>query len=225
MTNMPHTRTILFIVGIGSLFLHGSSAAMAFVAGTSQLSETKSFQWNWRHGQELSAEQSLRKAKVTEEQRKAIAGAIADQIRPMMADLSIESETDLLKAALDTRVKLIDLSADGVREVVAQGMVNCGATGNCPFWVWRKGKGKYELLLEGYAQTFTIQESVTNGFYDIVLSTHGSSSSGDLKVYRYHDGAYQEAGCYDYDWDVVEGEKVRELTEPRLTPCSERGKR
>jgi|HubBroStandDraft_1064217.scaffolds.fasta_scaffold98785_3 hypothetical protein len=132
MTNMPHTRTILIIVGIGSLFILGSSAAMAFVAGTSQLSETKSFQWNWRHGQELSAEQSLRKAKVTEERRKAIAGAISDQIRPMKADLGIESETDLLKAALDTRVKLIDLSADGVREVVAQGMVNCGATGNCP---------------------------------------------------------------------------------------------
>jgi hypothetical protein len=146
LTNMPHTRTILIFVGIGSLFFHGFSAAMAFVTGTSQLSEEKPFQWNWRHGQELSAEQSLRKAKVTAEQRKAIAGAISDQIRPMMADLDIESETDLLKAALDTRVKLIDLNADGVPEVLAQGMVNCGATGNCPFWVLRKGKANYEVL-------------------------------------------------------------------------------
>jgi hypothetical protein len=222
---MLRARTILIIVGIGSFFLHGFSAAMTFVAGTSQLSEKKPFQWNWRHGQELSAEQSLRKANVTEKQRKAIAGAISDQIRPMMADLDIESETDLLKAALDTRVKLIDLNADGVPEVLAQGMVNCGATGNCPFWAWRKGKGNYELLLEGYAQTFTIQESVTNGFYDIVLSTHGSFSSGSLTDYRYHDGAYQEVGCYDYDWTVLEGENIRELKEPRLTPCSERGKK
>jgi len=46
-------------------------------------------------------------------------------------------------------------------------MVNCGATGNCPLWIFRKTKFAYELLLDGEAQTFTIQKSKINGFHDM----------------------------------------------------------
>lgn len=223
---MPRTRIILALGGIGALSFHGLSVAAEFASPASrsfqQASVSARFQWNWRAGQELKADQSLRNAKLTAERRKAIASAIADQIRPMMADLEIDSETELQKAALDTRVKMIDLDGDGVPEVVAQGMVNCGATGNCPFWVLRKAKLGYKLLLAGEAQTFTAQMSSNKGFRDIVLSRHGSYSSGDLAHYRYHEGAYQEVGCYDYHWTVLEGEKIRELKEPRISPCSQR---
>ena len=91
--------------------------------------------------------------------------------------------------------------------------------GNCPFWIFRKAKHAYELLLDGEAQTFTIQKSNTNGFPDIVLSDHGSSTSGGLALYRYKVNAYEEAGCYTYDWTLLEDDKVRELKEPRVTPC------
>ncbi|HYL82857.1 MAG TPA: hypothetical protein VE263_01380 [Candidatus Angelobacter sp.] len=181
------------------------------------------FHWNWKDWQELSADQSLRKVKLTFRQKKAIASAITEQIRPMMADLEIRSEAQLQKAALDTRVKMIDLNGDGVPEVVAQAMVNCGATGNCPFWVFRKVGRSYELILDGGAQTFTIQKSGAR-FADIVLSSHGSASSGGLAHYRYHDGVYERVGCYEYDWTSWEGDEVRELKEPRITPCSERNK-
>jgi hypothetical protein len=137
----------------------------------------------------------------------------------MMADLGLQSEADLQKAVLDTRVKMIDLNADGVPEIIAQGMVNCGATGNCPFWVFRKSKSGYELLLEGEGQTFTVQAVGASGFRDIVLSRHGSYSSGDLIHYQYQEGAYREAGCYEYNWTLLEGDKVRELKEPRVNPC------
>jgi hypothetical protein len=177
------------------------------------------FHWDWKDSQELKADQCLRNAKLTEQSRNAIARAIADEIRPMMADLEIKSEAELEKKALDTRITLIDLNSDGTPEVVAQGMVGCGATGNCPFWVLRKSKPGYEVLLEGEAQTFTIQGSSTNGFRDIVLSTHGSYSSGGLTNYQHQEGAYKDVGCYYYDWTVLEGENVRELKEPRITPC------
>jgi len=137
----------------------------------------------------------------------------------MSSDFGIESVVELRKAALDTRIKLLDLNGDGVAEVAAQGMIGCGATGNCPFWVLRKTKEGYELILEGEAQTFTIQPSASNGFRDIVLSRHGSFSSGDLTLYQYKDGFYEEVGCYFYDWTVLEEDKVRELKEPRVTPC------
>lgn len=179
----------------------------------------ESFQWNWRDNQELKADETLRNAKLTNNRRKAIADAIADQIRPMMADLEIESESKLQKAALDTRIRMVDLNGDGAPEVVAQGMVGCGATGNCPFWVLRKSKWGYEVLLEGEAQTFTIQRSNHRGFRDIVLSRHGSYSSGDLTNYVYQDDAYKDVECYYYEWTLLEGENVRELKEPRITRC------
>ena len=178
------------------------------------------FHWDWRASHELKADQSLRNARLPEQSLNAIAGAIADQIRPVMAELEIKSETELKKKALDTRIAVIDLNGDGTPEIVAQGMVNCGATGNCPFWVLQKSKQSgYEIILEGEAQTFTIQGSSTNGFRDIVLSTHGSYSSGGLTIYQYQEGVYRDVGCYNYEWAVLEGEKVQELKEPRITPC------
>ena len=215
------TRTVLAIAGICALFVcEGSPWELT--------TEKAHFRWDWKDSQELSATQSLRGAKLTLKQRKAIASAIAGQIRPMMSEpgivrtttmSEIKSEEELRDAVLDTRVTLIDLNGDGVPEVVAQGMVNCGVTGNCPFWIFRKAKQAYELLLEGEAQTFTIQKSNANGFHDIVLSGHGSSTSGGLALYRYRRNAYEEVGCYTYDWTLLEDDKVRELKEPRVTPC------
>lgn len=224
-------RMIFVIVGIVALFLQEHALQTNFISAPSQSGQQSAdthFQWDWKEWRELSAEQSLRKAKIADKQKDAIARAIADQLRPIclgperpcvISMREITSEAELQQAVLDTRTALIDLNDDGVAEVVAQGMVNCGATGNCPFWIFRKAKLGYELLLDGEAQTFTIQKSKTNGFRDIVLSTHGSSSSGGLVNYRYEEGVYQEAGCYSYEWTVLENEKVRELKEPLITPC------
>src|ERR1700722_8019199 len=223
---MARTRIILVLSAVAALSLRGPGVPTEFARAASLLSgqapDRSSFRWNWKAKQELNANQSLRNAELTHEQRKEIASAISDQIRPLMAHLEIESEIALQKAALDTRVKMIDLDGDGVPEVAAQGMVNCGATGNCPFWILRRARLGYKLLIAGEAQTFTIQSSITNGFRDIVLSRHGSYSSGDLTEYRYQEGAYKEVGCYDFEGTVLEGEKVRELKEPRLTPCDQR---
>jgi hypothetical protein len=248
--NRLRARRILVIVGIGTFlissellvfrslnqfldgFAHGmgtlvqrSTVVLDVVSAASKLTPhatavNTQFQWDWKDSQELKADQSLRNAKLTEQQR----DAIAEQLRPLVADLGVEfeSESELRKAAQDTRIKMIDLNGDGVPEVVAQGMIGCGATGNCPFWVLRKAKQGYELILEGEAQTFTIQKPSSSGFRDIVLSRHGTSSSGDLSHYQFHEGAYLAVACYGYDWTVLEGEKVRELKEPRITPCNQR---
>jgi len=220
------TRAILVIVGIGAFFSYGLVPLCDSNSAAAQSDRSfgeEHFHWDWKNWQELSAEQSLRSVRLTNQRRKAIAIAIADQIRPMMADLEIRSEEELQKAALDTRVKMIDLNGDGAPEVIAQATVSCGATGNCPFWVFMKARRGYELLLEGEAQTFTIQRSGT-GFADIVLSRHGSAYSGDLAHYRYDGGVYRRVGCYDYEWTSLEGDEVRRLKEPRITSCRERNK-
>jgi hypothetical protein len=191
--NRLRARRILVIVGIGTFlissellvfrslnhfldeFAHGmgtlvqrATVVVNVVSAASKLtphpeSANIHFQWDWKDSQELKADQSLRNAKLAEQQR----DAIAEQLRPMVADLGFEfgSESELRKAAQDTRIKMIDLNGDGLPEVVAQGMIGCGATGNCPFGVLRKAKQGYELILKGEAQTFTIQKSNSNGFH------------------------------------------------------------
>ena len=245
-TTMPRARRILVIVGIGAFLISADllalrslkqsldgfarstgtlfqrlNAAVGVVsaASKSQPSVSGNFHWNWRDQQELKANESVRNTKLTSKQRKEISDAIAEQIRPMMADVGIESEAKLQEAALNTRIRMIDLNGDGSPEVVAQGMTGCGATGNCPFWVLQKSKSGYAGLLDGAAQTFTIQGSSTNGFHDIVLSTHGSYSSGSLTIYQYRQRVYRDVGSYCYEWTALEGEKVRELKEPRIHPC------
>jgi hypothetical protein len=180
------------------------------------------FHWNWREWQELNAQESLRNAKLTSLDRRAIAAAIAAQLRPIMADLDIGSENQLRKAVLDTRIRMIDLDNDGIPEAVAQGMVNCSPTGNCPFWVFRKTLRGYKLLVESYGQTFTVQKTSTNGFRDIVVSMHGSATESGLTDYRYKDGSYHDVGCYGASWTLTEGDTVRELKVPQITPCGQR---
>jgi hypothetical protein len=254
---MPHARRLLIITAIGIFligsevlafhaldrslerFAHNmgtlferASATVELVSAASKLTQQSAsvpqpFQWNWKDSQELTWENSLRKARLTTQRRNAIGSAIASHLRPICLTEDFGCAADmreLHKAVLNTQVALIDLNGDGVSEVAAQGMLNCGATGNCPFWVLRKVKSRYEILLDGLAQTFTIQEAKTNGFHDIVLSIHGSYSSGTLTHYRYNQGAYDEAGCYDYDWTALEGDQVRDLKEPRITPCSQRNR-
>lgn len=224
-SGFPGPRLICITVAVLFALQHAcfSSASVPSSPKRQTVSGRENFHWDWKKSRELKADQSLRNANLAKRDRTAIAEAITDEIRPMMEDpvvkSEIESEAELRKKALDTRIALIDLNGDDIPEVIAQGMVGCSADGNCPFWVFRKSKHGYDVILEGDAQTFTVQASSTNGYRDLVLSTHGSSSSGTLTEYHDRGGVYKDVGCYGYEWTVLEGDTVRELKEPRITPC------
>jgi len=199
---------ILFVLAVASL-------AIAALADTSD-----NFSWNWRDWQELSARESLRSSALSKQDKDAITAAIEDRLTEMMSDLEIESESQLRKAALDTRIKMIDLNGDGVPEVVAQGMADCSPTGNCSLWILQRKPEGYKVLLAAFGQTFTIQQPSTNGYRDVVVSMHGSATESGLTEYRYRGGRYREAGCYSAEWTVRENDgTIRELKEPRITPC------
>ena len=201
--------------------IRASLCFAVFLIGLSVQSQARAhqdFHWNWRDWQELDAQESLRNAKLPNLERQAIAAAIAAQLRPIMSDLDIESESQLGKAALDTRIKMIDLNNDGIPEAVTQGMVDCSPTGNCPFWVFQKRARGYMLLIKSYGQTFTVQNTATNGFRDIVVSMHASATESGLTDFRYKNGSYHDVGCYDASWTALEGDTVRELKEPDIAP-------
>lgn len=168
------------------------------------------FHWNWRAAKELSAELSLRDSSLPQKDKDAIAELIEAELGPDIADLR--------KAALDTRIQLVDLNGDGVPEVVAQAMADCSPTGNCDFWVFRKTRQGYKPLLEDLGQTFTIQKTGANHFAEIVIAMHGSATDSELKDYRYENGRYRWVGSYDASWEVQEADgSVHELKEPHVT--------
>lgn len=183
----------------------------------------QSVHWEWRHSKYL--EQTLRQAKIASTERTAIANAIAKQVGPYTPDmkfLGIDSPQQLTNTVLDSRVEFTDLDGDGIPEVIVQGasQLECSPTGNCPFWVFQKTGSQYRLLVSVNAiQTFQVQRSRSGGFRDIVVEMHDSATERTLAILKYSHGNYHEAGCYDANWTVVQGETVRELKEPLLAPC------
>jgi hypothetical protein len=173
------------------------------------------FRWNWREAQELKAdEQALATLKISASERAKLLKALVAQFK---------GSSEPAKRAARTRVKLIDLNADGVPEAVSQATDDemCSPTGNCSFWIFQRGRAGYRLLLEKHAiQTFTIQRTQTNGFYDLVLGMHGSATQEELFVYQFRRGRYHRAACYDANWTYLgkDGE-YHHLREPRVTPC------
>jgi hypothetical protein len=202
----PHLRFRAVVVAF--LMLVGASSSVA-----------EKFQWNWRQSQELTAERSLRSANLPKIEKASLAKALANQLKPMMADLGIESDKQFQEAILDTRIEMVDLNGDGSPEVIAQGIPGCSPTGNCPFWIFQRMTHGYKLLLDGFGQTFTVQRSRTNGFRDIVVAMHGSSTESTLTLYRYASSRYHDVECYEAAWSVLEGDTTRQLKEPRISPC------
>lgn len=177
--------------------------------------------WNWRDAQALRPSDSLRNAKMGANEKSAIATVLKAQIRPYLADLGDDSASRLEEETFSTRVKMIDLNQDGTPEVIAQSMVACGASGNCPFWILRKQSAGYKLLLDDSAETFTIQKTRTNGYSDIVLALHDSAFEQTLDVYQYAGGEYKGSpGCYSAIFAVMEADGIHQLAEPRVTPCA-----
>lgn len=184
------------------------------------------FHWKASEAQELGSEDRIKELKSLDlVERAALIKAIAKQLRPQMTDLEIHSEKELRNVTADTRVKFIDLNGDGVPEVIAQAWemkAGCGATGNCPIWVFSKSDNGYKLLLGGDGwtfQIFTVQPTVTNGYHDLVLGFHDSASEKTLEVYRFKNGKYRRDECYDADWAPIDAKGWHWLKNPVITPC------
>jgi hypothetical protein len=192
------------------------------VAGT----QKSAFHWKASEAKELGSEDRIKVSKSLDPaERSALIEAIAALLRPRMADLDIHTENELHSIVADTRIKFIDLNDDGIPEVIAQvwGVrAGCGATGNCPFWVFSKSDSGYKLILgkDGWVfQIFTVEPTVTNGFHDLVLGMHDSASEKTLYIYQFKNGRYRRGACYDADWAPMNAKGWHELKNPLITPC------
>ena len=182
------------------------SLAVCYFAITAIMAGKPEFHWNSRDAQELNWKQNIKALKLSAVKRRALVTAVSAQLQT--------------KDILSTRIKEIDLNDDGKPEIIAQASDDnaCSPTGNCPFWVFQWSHDHYNPLLEGQAQTFTIQPLKTDEFHDLVLGFHASATKTRLTEYTFDSTAYRAAGCYEANWsDIDENGERHELKEPRVT--------
>ena len=203
-----------------------SFGLLAVASLAQQAVSPKEFHWDWRKSQELSREQTISRLHLTPAERADLIDTIILQMSAGEANPNAGSDKKLRETAAATNVAFVDLAEDGRNEVVAQGRSEdaCSPTGNCPFWILRRGRDGYRVILDADStQTFTIQPNQTNGFHDVVLSMHGSAFESQLTLFKFDGSAYEPVSCYSANWEIVDRDGTwHELKEPRITPCGQR---
>jgi len=102
----------------------------------------------------------------------------------------------LERSAMDGfEVKVIQLSPDGRKGLRVWGTSQdaifvCGATGNCPIWVFDSGTG--DLLLSANGWELRAETTVHNGCYDFVTRHNMSAASGIRDWYRFDGHTYKQ---------------------------------
>ena len=184
--------------------------------------QSEPFQWNDSDSRELGPEDALGKTRaVSAGEREALVALIEKKLTDN-SDSRVSKE-QVRQMSSETRILVTKLG--GKSNVIAQAVgedSGCSPTGNCPIWVFEKTPSGYRVILDAQAiQTFTIQHSRTNGYLDLVLGQHGSAFERELHVYRFQNGSYWEAACYDANWQRAVGDDVQELKKPDITPCQQ----
>jgi hypothetical protein len=112
---------------------------------------------------------------------------------------SLETVTDTIgiaRAALHT-------NAPEQLLVQASDACHCGGTGNCAFWVLeRRGKGFRVLLETEMVQQFSVEQSRSNGYLDIMTATRDGASHQGLVLYKFDGKKYRAADCASVEYEV-----------------------
>ncbi|HWX55865.1 MAG TPA: hypothetical protein VN176_14850 [Verrucomicrobiae bacterium] len=104
------------------------------------------------------------------------------------------------------RIERIRLTAEDKTQYIIGGWGSCvcGAVGNCPVWILEKRAEGFTVLLSngGYGgyNGFSVEETSTNGYKDMILRSHDSASSHYLFAYRFSKGGYRLFQCSFVDY-------------------------
>jgi hypothetical protein len=124
----------------------------------------------------------------------------------------------------------VDLNGDQIPEAVLQAYdmrEGCGATGNCPVWVFRWHSGEWQKILDtrdkdgiGGVELIGIEISAHHdGYRDLVLAAQDSASEQTVYRYRFHAGKYRQSGCYEADWQDPNDPTRTPFKTPLITSC------
>lgn len=128
-----------------------------------------------------------------------------DLIQQLIADINANeknfrlSEEDLKILNNHLKYELHDLNNDGASEffLYIEHSDWCGAGSNCSYWIYRKTKAGYKLLLED--KVLRVRDTVTNGYRD--LSSETPMGFCDKNVARLY------VTPYKYDGEKYQAQK------------------
>jgi hypothetical protein len=176
------------------------TVALFFCLSAFAISGDDPLRWNSEHLHQLSYSKTL--ASVSDKTvdmplfRAAIQKALA-----FWLDLSIEfpRKLTLEEVISSCRVELAELDPNAPRDVIVQASTmqgGCGATGNCPLWIFRRSTAGYKLLLQSQGDRIKILPADPRYGADIVVSFREGGSEQILRVYRLSSGQYRQRACY-----------------------------
>jgi len=192
---------------------------VVLITATTALFAAERFAWDWHKVE--SPRETLSQVPLSEGERIALTAALSAEFNTPISNLFSAADE-----GADIGIKLLDLNGDHTPEIIAQarGEFWCGATGNCPLLVFRKSGKIYESMLptgEYYEyQGFTVMQQRSGGYRNLIFNQHESSTRQAVLVYKYRDGKYRPADCYEASWAVI-GDEDAIAKEPRMTPCRE----
>jgi len=137
--------------------------------------------WSVPQLQELGPRDQVRsgKAALSPAEKAALRDITGRAIRACLRDPGLEDPTTFGSYLESLTVKRVFLNEAGLHGLIVQGWGDCmcGATGNCDFWLIAEKPSGFDVVLQTIGiQSFQIQKTVSNGYFDVILGRHDSAT-------------------------------------------------
>lgn len=137
----------------------------------------------------------------------------SDYISLITTEAPTENEPLIATAEID----LSDLNNDDVKELSVLSF--CVGSGNCSFEIYEKNLDKYKTILTAnMVQSFKIQKSLTNSYYDLQLITHNAGRETYNRLLKFNGKKYVERKCWFESYTYYDkNDKYHEVEKPLIT--------
>jgi hypothetical protein len=122
------------------------------------------------------------------------------QIFRVIEDFAIsEKQKEEPETLMSARVGSIGLAEDGSQQILVQGpyAAFCGASGNCPMWIFTTSRsGQLRLVLEMFGNAVILRATSNAGYRDLATASHFTAYEEYFSVYRWNGTKYDSVDCY-----------------------------
>lgn len=130
-------------------------------------------------------------------------------VSSLASDPDADWEQDRASELRYFRVSLSVHRTDGIL-VSSHASQDCGATGNCPVWLFKSGGGRVKLILSNaFADRIGIQNSTNHGLRNLVLWANQSAQTSEVDVFTFDGERYLRSRCYQAKEDGISPGEVR----------------
>jgi hypothetical protein len=88
--------------------------------------------------------------------------------------------------------------------IQGSGQEQCGATGNCSFWIFDTD---HKIMLDGSAQSAKYLEQMHAGRNDVLTTLHDSASELDITYWKFNGKRYRRFRCGTIDYSDPDGNR------------------